>query len=261
VDLTWDPATRRVTAARIHPPAELQAGATYEGTVVRPSPEMAAVIAPAIERAAKLRNEPLGVTVEKPIAAKYQQESALGNLVASLMLDLDPRADVAITNAGGLRADLPEAPLTYGSLYDALPFDNRPARARMTGRDLAAMFRQNLMGSGGILSISGARVEARCTESGPVVQLFREDRTGRRGKRIQDDERLTVVTNEFLATGGDKAGGFRDVEIDEMAPPIRDSIAGLLKKRRGVLRPEDWLRPNEPRIRLVPGRQIPFCRV
>ena len=36
-----------------------------------------------------------------------------------------PTADVALTNGGSLRAELPAGALTYGELYEALPFDDR----------------------------------------------------------------------------------------------------------------------------------------
>ncbi len=45
-------------------------------------------------------------------------------------------ADVAIYNGGGLRADIPAGPLTYGRLYEVFPFDNRVARLTVTGDEL-----------------------------------------------------------------------------------------------------------------------------
>jgi 2',3'-cyclic-nucleotide 2'-phosphodiesterase (5'-nucleotidase family) len=258
VDLTWDPAEGHVVAARIHPPTEISAQGSYEGAKVQPSAEIARVIQPAVDRASVLRTQPLGVTLQQPFRAAYLEESSLGNLVASLMLEMAPDADVAITNAGGLRADLPQGPLVYGSLYDALPFDNRPARVTMTGRSLAEMFRRNLGGRRGILSIAGAQVDTRCGPGGIEVRLFRVDRAGRRGKLIREDERVVVLTSDFLATGGDQFDTQSTVTLSESAPPIRESIADLLRKRGGVLRPDDWLRPKQPRITL-PGRQRPFC--
>jgi 5'-nucleotidase len=171
VDITWDPAARRVTAARIFPPTRLSVGATYEEQKVEPAEDVAAICAPAIERAAARRREALGVTLAGPFEARYRSESALGNLVASLMLELDPKADVAFTNGGGLRADLPAGPLTYGALYDALPFDNRLARVTMTGEALLDLVRRNLSGPRGILSVAGLRVEARCGPEGLAVKL------------------------------------------------------------------------------------------
>jgi 5'-nucleotidase len=259
VDLTWDPAARRVTSARIFPPVELVPGRVYEGAVVEPDAGVQAVIAPAIERAAAKRAELFRAVVEAPIEEKYKEESALGNLVASLMLELDPEAQIAINNAGNLRADLPAGPLSYGSLYDSLPFDNRLARVMMSGRALADLFQRNLAGQRGILSVAGLRVEARCGPSGLTVNLVLEGKNGAQGRAIKDSDSLRVVTTDYLATGG---GDF-DVksillfeELDEAAP-YRERIADHLRDRNVTLRPSDWLKPGSPRIVFSSG--APAC--
>lgn len=257
IDLTWDPAARRVTSSRIFPPTELAPGRTYEGSPVEPDGRVQAIVAPAIERAAAKRGELLGVVLEAPMGQKYREESALGNLVASLMLELEPGASVALTNAGGLRADLPAGPLSYGSLFDALPFDNRLVRVSMTGRALADLFRKNLAGKRGILSVAGLRAEARCGPSGLTVRLVRDGKKGAPGRAIKDDEVLRVVTTDYLATGGGDFEVQGAIDIDEGAPPYREKIAELLRKRGGSLRPSDWLKPESPRIALVAG--APAC--
>jgi 5'-nucleotidase len=258
IDLTWDPAARRVVSARIHQPVELIAGRVYEGlAVIEPDSEVSAIIDPAIQGAAAKRAELLGVSVEAPIEEEYKEESALGNLVASLMLDLDPRADIAINNAGNLRADLPAGPLSYGALYDSLPFDNRLARVTMTGRALKNLFQKNLVSQRGILSVAGLRVEARCGPSGLVVDLVLEGKKGARGRVLKDADRLSVATTDYLATGGGDFEAQGAIELDEGAPPYREKIADLLRKRGGSLRPSEWLKPGSRRIAFAPG--APAC--
>jgi 5'-nucleotidase len=257
VDLTWDPASRRVVSARIFPPVDLVPGRVYEGSVVEPDSRVQAIIAPAIERAASKRAELLGVALEAPIEQKYREESALGNLVASLLLELDPGADLAITNAGGLRADLPAGPLTYGSLYDALPFDNRLVRVTMTGRALMDLVRKNIAGKRGVLSIAGLGAELRCGPTGLVVELVRDGKKGARGRAVKPDDRLLVATTDYLATGGGDFEVQGAIEMDEGAPPYREKIADLLRKRGGSLKPADWLKPGAPRFVFSAG--TPAC--
>ena len=64
--------------------------------------------------------------------------SPLGNLFADALRDAVPGADVAVVNnaARGLRADLPDGPITFGRLYDVFPFDNRVVRITLTGAEL-----------------------------------------------------------------------------------------------------------------------------
>ena len=56
-----------------------------------------------------------------------------------------PRADVALLNAGGVRANIGAGPITYGELYEAFPFDNQFAMVRMTVAQLRAMVAANLV--------------------------------------------------------------------------------------------------------------------
>lgn len=250
VDVTWDPAAKRVVSAKIHEPTRIEAGVLYEGRKVEPSPEVARTVAPAIEKAAARRAAPLGAALAAAFETKYREESSLGNLLTTLMLDLEPRADAALTNGGGLRVDLPAGPLTYGSLYDTLPFENRLARVTMTGAALAELFRKNLASARGIFSVAGVRVVARCAASGLIVKLEKEGRKGGKAKPIADNDRLLLVTSDFLATGGDDFAGPESVSIDEGAPPYRDDLAEIFKKRGGTLAPSDWLKPTAPRIRV-----------
>ena len=251
VDFTVDPATGKVLSTRIHPPEQVSRGGLLEGVTTAPAKDVEEAIAPAIEGARARRAESLGVTLSGPFPAKYHDESALGNLVAGLLLAAEPRAEIAIANGGGLRADLPAGPLTYGSLYDALPFDNRMARLTMTGRMLRDTLQRNVTGKSGILSLAGARVEGRCAGGKLALDIFV---TGRKKaeRKLGDEDRVVIVTNEFLATRGDDFGPGEQVEIDEAGPAFRDLLAALLKKQGGTLKPEELLVPGKPRIRL-PG--------
>lgn len=252
VDIVVEAATGKVVRTRIHPPETVTAGGDFEGVKTAPSQEVADAVAPAIERAKARRAKSLGTTIEGPFAAKYKDECALGNLVTSLLLELDPKADIALSNGGGLRADLAPGPLTYGALYDVLPFDNRIARLTMTGKGLRETFLKNLHGKSGVLSVAGARVEERCAGGKPTLEIVL---TGRKKaeRKLGDGDRVIVITNEFLATQGDDFGHAERIEIDEDGPPFREPMAALLEKRGGVLRPEEWFLPGKPRIARRPA--------
>jgi 2',3'-cyclic-nucleotide 2'-phosphodiesterase (5'-nucleotidase family) len=279
VDLVVDPARRggAVVERRIHPPrfvcgdrptpssdrdAEPTAcqPAPYAGRPVVPDRRVAAIVAPYIESARKLRDTQLGVVVDSPVRRAWAQESALGNLFADLMRQAGRDADVAITNGGGLRADLPAGPLTYGALYQAMPFDNRFARVRVTGAQLGHIVAGNVMKGGGIFSLSGVRASARCRGGELAVSLRRED-----GRRVRDRDQLLLLTSDFLATGGDGMLAGLDlpdgaVRLDEGAP-IRDALAEVLRARGGHLSGDDRhvIDKRAPRIAL-PGPRPVKCK-
>jgi len=264
VDLAVDRRAGRVVSSEIFSPQSLCGDASrgavcapgeYEGHTVVEDARVAQLIAVPVEAARSARERGVGVTVEVAVKAAYGRESALGNLFADMMRVARPDADVALTNGGGLRADLPVGPLTYGELYEAMPFDNRFALVQMRGADLRRIVASNLRGSHGIFSLSGVRVVATCRGSSLAVELARED-----GTRITDEEALVIATSDFLAAGGD--GVFGRLKLPKGAirlddgPPIRDAIAAALPARGVSLSGED------PRLqdRKTPRIQYPGSR-
>jgi 5'-nucleotidase len=245
IDLTFDRAAGKVVATKIFRPEEVVAGATYEGAPVVADAKIAALADDDLEKARARSEASLGVTLADGIDRSYDRESEEGNLFADMMLAALPGTDVALTNGGGLRADIPAGPLTYGRLYEAYPFDNRFARVKLTGKELRAIVVGNLERNGGILSLGGVRARAACKKGVLEVELSRPS-----GKAIRDDEALVVVTSDFLATGGDKtfvALTPGKVEIVD-APLIRDGIGEALRKRGGTVRGRDFYDPKHRRL-------------
>jgi 2',3'-cyclic-nucleotide 2'-phosphodiesterase (5'-nucleotidase family) len=73
-------------------------------------------------------------------------ESAMGNLVADAMLGKYPGVEAALTNSGGLRADIVSSPpsageapgeITWGEVFAVLPFGNRTTILTLHGRPVA----------------------------------------------------------------------------------------------------------------------------
>lgn len=262
IDLTVDP-ERGVIGVRVHPPRALCAEGSaaggdcvpgmYEGREVRIDPRIEALIEPALERARDEERRPLGVTLEGPITASYGRESALGNLFADLMRAARPEADVAITNGGGLRADLPAGALTYGELHRASPFDNRFALVRMRVGELAERLAAGLESRSGFLSVSGIRVEARCEGSSLAVVLAREEG----GEPLDPSEWLTVAATDYLATSGILGERLED-RITFEDENVRDAMAAALERRGGTLAPGELYDPANPRVR-YPGERPVVC--
>jgi 5'-nucleotidase len=280
VDLTVDRAANRVVERRSFAPRDLCARvdpgtsrcdpdgssasrvpAEYEGAPVTPDPAIAEDLAPGIRTAAAQKAMPVGITLATPIRRHADTvESPLGNLVADAYLAAMPGADVVINNSeGSLRADLPVGPLTYGAVFELMPFDNQLVGFRLTGAELrrmiAAWLPQRFPATPGI---AGLRVQVTCAGSAPTVVILRPD-----GQPVRDEDRLLVVTTDFLANGGDRV-------FDPVTPPagftierdggaVRDIIVDALRKRGGTLREDQLIDPNRPRWTL-PGPRPLSCR-
>ena len=270
IDLVFDPQTRKVRVGRLHPPVSIDPKATaYEGLPIVEDRAVAAIAAEARAQAQARRGEPLGVELDDAMTRSYDQESALGNFMSAMILGVAPRPTrLAIMNGGGLRADLPAGKLSYGALYDAMPFDNRLALVTMTGRELRQTLARNLGDRVGILSLAGARVTARCQDRALVVDVLLE-RSPRLGLDavpsslrvaelvpLRDDEEVVVATNDFLATGGDGFPLIPRVVVPSEGPALRDAIAEQLRQRAGLVRPSSWLSVDAPRLVIPTPRPV-----
>jgi 2',3'-cyclic-nucleotide 2'-phosphodiesterase (5'-nucleotidase family) len=259
IDLDVERARGSVVGARIFRPQMVPApdkplAGTYEGAPLAPVAAVAAALAPAQAAARAKREEKLSVQVSETIRRAYRVESPLGNLFADLMRAAR-RADVALTNGGALREDLPAGGLTYGQLHEAMPFDNGFATIPVTGAELARAMAANLGRDSGILSVSGVRVQATCQRGAIDVALTRPD-----GKPIAPHDKLTLVTSDFLATGGDSLfpDEVRGRAVLDDGPPIRDAMAAELRVRKAPLRSHDVYDPAHPRLH-YPGTRPLRC--
>jgi 5'-nucleotidase len=225
--------------------AECQPG-DYENQPVVADADMKKIADEAIARAGKLRDEKLGVTLTSVMTKSYALESAEGNWFTDLMLAARPEAQVALTNGGGLRADIPAGELTYGRLYEALPFDNRFAVIDLKGKHIRRLVTTNIQRGSGIYSWGGLVAKARCTNGELAVDIKV------RGKPLVDEASYKLVTSDFLASGGDISAIGRlklpEGSIKMTDVIIRDALAALLRKKKGKVDPAAYFSPTKKRL-------------
>ena len=268
IDLRIDPKQRKILSTKIYRPQNLCKNwrderapcksFSYEGKKVVEDKKIATIIEPAFARAKQLKQRKLGVMVSKKLTRKGDQESPLTNLFADLLRQTWPKADVAIYNGAGIRANLHQGPLLYGELYEAHPFDNSLATITLKGWQLRKLVHNNLKRGLSIVVLSGATAEARCRGKDLEVTLRRNN-----GKLITDDESLHIATSDFLAWGGNsffKGIGTKDSDFRiHTDKPIRDEIVKVLEKRGGSLGTDPSIFDrNNPRLR-YPGKRPVRC--
>ncbi len=277
VDVIVDRTTRRVLERRSFAPRDLCARvdpgttgcdpgspdgarvpAEYEGAAVRPDPAIAAVIAPAVDAALAQKGTLLGITLATPVRRAGTGDSPLGNLFTDAYLAAVPGADVSFNNtSGGLRADLPAGPLSFGSVFEVMPFDNRVVGFHLTGAEVRQMLAAQVQRRSPLVGLAGLRVRVTCQSGSLDVALLRPN-----GVPVRDEDRMLVATTDFLSTslGGmfepvTPAGGFTIVHDVGTA---RDIVVEALRKRGGTLREQQLIDPANPRWTL-PGSQPVTC--
>ncbi len=229
----------------------------YEGKPVVADTVVRAIADQSLARAGARRSEKLGITLTAPVTKSYGFESAEGNLFTDLMLAATPGAHVAVTNGGGLRADLPAGELTYGQLFEAMPFDNRFATVELKGSHLRKLVSSNLQRGGGILSWSGLAATAVC--KGSLLELAIT--VG--GKPLVDAQSYRVVTSDFLASGGDGLIGrlkLPDGSVKLLDTIIRDAMASAFRGWAGTAKakidPATYYGPTARRLVFAGERPV-----
>jgi 5'-nucleotidase len=124
---------------------------------------------------------------------RQEGESTIGNLLAD-SFRVFTRADLAVFNRGGIRADVPAGPITVGKVFEVIPFSNQVMTTELTGRQLQVLFDQ-LAARGGGDAISGAQFRIRGGRAKDIL-------IG--GKSLERERVYRVAANDFMMAGGDQ---------------------------------------------------------
>lgn len=209
IDLTLDRATGRLTEARA------------DNLIVRPEtpkdPRQTALIESYQKLAGPLIERPVGLlgrTLSKDGDDKDRGGgSTVGQAVADSMLAATQApqaggAQIALTNIGGVRTGIvrrPDGVVTFGDLFAALPFSNTLVVMEYTGAQLLQALEEQWQGKDDRfmpLQVSqGLRYE--WDQRRPQGQRIVPGSLTLNGQPIQPDQRLRVVVNSFLQSGGD----------------------------------------------------------
>ncbi len=168
------------------------------------------------------------------------REHALGHLIADAQRAAG-KADFAVMNNGGIRADLGAGQATYGSFFEIHPFGNTLHRLTVRGRDLRA-YLERLVGRETLNAhISGATVVyAPAKPAGArLVSVRMAD-----GRPLRDDAMYTMVLSNFLLSGGDGLGlGAEAVKNESVPGTDLDALIAYVRTQPQPLRV-----PFEPRL-------------
>ncbi len=122
--------------------------------------------------------------LEGEIAQKSPEMQAL---ITEAWLWANPNAQVALTNLGGMRTNIPAGEVTLASVVGVMPFDNTIVQVSLTG----AQLREVLDYGTGYLAMGGIH-----TEGGSWV-------LNGSGEKIDDAATYLVLVNSFMYSGGD----------------------------------------------------------
>ena len=167
------------------------------------------------------------------LTRKYNRESTLGSFCTDAMR-LRAGSDVAMTNAGGLRADIPEGEIDRGHVLDAFPFLNTSVTLALRGGDLRAAIEQGLTLKAGMVQVSGmkARYDMKRAAGSRLLSL----EVG--GAPMDDEKTYRVTTNSFLAEGGDGYASLARGKKVREDPLISEVLSDYIRREKRVSPPD-----------------------
>lgn len=155
--------------------------------------------------------------------------SPMGATVAETMRRIVD-ADIAITNGGGVRAPLMVGTITVGDMYTILPFDNTLVTMEMKGSDIIKVLEHGIepdnFGWG-----QHAGVKLWYTPGAERGEKITSVRLAD-GTKLENDKYYTVVTNDFMAVGGDSYDFSAAKNVVDTNLVIRDEIANYWRENR-----------------------------
>lgn len=208
-----------------------------KATLLEPFDDLPGVLEPHLEQVRVEAAKPVGV-LRGSLARKpplEQDSSALGNLITDT-LRTATGADVAFQNQGGIRERLQEGPVTFGALYEVLPFGNTVVTLVLSGEQLREVFETQFAGKGMTkLDVSGAKVlySSKLPAGKRALQIL----VG--GEPLNPQRDYVVAVSNFLAGGKD---GYEVFARGRSPKKLPHTLRGLLR---------DFLAKRSP---YTPGR-------
>jgi len=178
---------------------------------------------------------------EVPLEGGYPEvrkgETNFGDLLAEALLAGSPGADLAVFNAGSLRASLPAGPVTRGDLLTALPYRQRVVEVRLKGETVKAVLENAVAEyektSGAFLQVAGMAFSFDpALPAGSRVKGVRI-----RGEALVRDREYRLVTLEYVARGGDGYAVLKDCGQTPVSSPDFQSMVEDHIRKAGKLRP------------------------
>lgn len=225
---------------------------------ITPDPAVSALLTELSAPIEELKAQPVGdsgVFLVGDRTVCRVEECNLGNLITDAMR-AETGSQIAITNGGGIRADIDEGQVTVGEVLTVLPFGNLVSTMELSGADVVAALENGVSS----LALEDGKVK-RSGAAGRFPQVsglrYSIDPTKDAGSRIVSVEVwqadawvaidpaavYTVATNDFMRRGGDGYTVFAENAVNayDFGRPLDQVLA-------------DYITANSPVAPEVEGR-------
>ena len=163
---------------------------------------------------------------------RSEGEFLAGNFFADAMLaigkSIDPQAQIAIATKGGIRSEIKQGPITIGSMFEMMPFENAITILELSGKDILTL--ANFIAKTGGQPIAGCTI---VIKDGMPQEFFIQ------GQPVDLDKSYKLVTYDYLANGGDYIDGIQSpIKRTDTPTLVRDAlikyVEGLTKQGKNI---------------------------
>jgi 2',3'-cyclic-nucleotide 2'-phosphodiesterase/3'-nucleotidase len=194
-----------------------------EAKGVAPDPEALQAVEPYRAKVERQMNVILGEATA-PLSRIVEDGGPLLNLVTDAYRDRTG-VQIALTNNGSIRTSLPAGPITYGKIFEILPFENTIVTMKITGVQLKRSLAR-------LTAVSGIRVvfDLHKPKNEQLVSVTLED-----GSPILDNATYTVAINDFMQAGGDDYTEFANgTDVKDTGIRLRDVVSDYIKAKKTI---------------------------
>ena len=163
------------------------------------------------------------LTYSKIRLTKKGTESLLGNFVTDLCLNYSD-AHLCVMNNGGLRTSIDIGPISRGKIYELMPFDNELVVLELNKKDYLGLL--NYICIRGGEPFSGINITM--NKEGNVINNTWP-------VNFENNEKVKVLTSDYLANGGDKMSFFQNKEQYKLGLKLRDAIIDHCEKNDTII--------------------------
>lgn len=157
-------------------------------------------------------------------------EGLLNNFVADLVFEIgreiyqgEEPIDFCLLNYGGLRAPIPQGPVTMSHVFELMPFENEMVVITLSPEKILELFDYLAAANVG-MPVSGIRLKL---DDGAIQQVSID------GQEFNPERNYRVLTSDYLAGGGDNMTFFLEpLEYNYLGLRIRDAIIKYLQEKQ-----------------------------
>ena len=170
---------------------------------------------------------------------KRRPGGSLGNLVVEAIRNdklritnsKEKRHSFILMNYGGIRLkEIAQGDITMGKVFELLPFENTIVRIEITGKEMRRLM-ENINSSGGwpLRFVSPHKFESPANGEKETYSLQ---------KIAVSNLKYTLITNNYIATGGDNCSILKTLPQEDTGILLRDIVIDYLRKEK-IITPDN----------------------